>query len=28
VLFPHVNIVNNAKRIKFAVGSEWPWDMK
>jgi hypothetical protein len=24
VLFPHVNIVNNAKRIKFAVGSEWP----
>ena len=24
VLFPHVNIVNNDKRIKFAGGSEWP----
>jgi hypothetical protein len=24
VLFPHVNIVNNDKRFKFAWGSEWP----
>jgi hypothetical protein len=24
VLLPHINIVNNDKRIKFAGGSEWP----